>query len=208
MQMNSSTHQKPLRLWPGVVIVALQWLAWVAVPIFVPEAGGTAILVGLACGLAVIAWWLFFSRARWADRLGVLLLAVVGLGATWFAADLSISTGAMGGLLPMLALPPLSVALLRLCDGRRTVDEITRAFRPPEDGFSGIPVDTACLFGLMQLREDGIIGLSASPLTWEEEVSTNDDARARAARYSLPPQAGNTQQPWPPLRPDEHAHRH
>ena len=42
----------------------------------------------------------------------MLLLAAVGLGATWFAADVSISTGAMGGLLPMLALPPLTVALV------------------------------------------------------------------------------------------------
>jgi outer membrane protein assembly factor BamB len=42
----------------------------------------------------------------------VLFLTVVGLGATWFAADVSISTGAMGGLLPILALPPLTVALV------------------------------------------------------------------------------------------------
>ena len=46
------TRQKPLRLWPGVVIVVLQWLGRFGVPIIVPEAmqfgvmGGTLRRVG------------------------------------------------------------------------------------------------------------------------------------------------------------------
>ena len=32
------TPQIPLRLWPGVVAVALQWLVWFVVPVFAPEA--------------------------------------------------------------------------------------------------------------------------------------------------------------------------
>ena len=34
-QTDESPPQKPLRLWPGVFILVLQWLAWVGVPIVV-----------------------------------------------------------------------------------------------------------------------------------------------------------------------------
>ena len=40
--------RKPLRLWPGVVAVALQWLVMFGLPVFVPEQGGTAIIAGFA----------------------------------------------------------------------------------------------------------------------------------------------------------------
>lgn len=94
-------------------------------------------------------------------------------------------------------LPPLSVALLRLCDGTRTVREIVREFSLLGIELSGIPAETICLFGLQQLRADGFLGLSSAPVIWEE--NTNEIKRARPPRYSLPPQATNTQQPWPPL---------
>lgn len=94
-------------------------------------------------------------------------------------------------------LPPLSVALLRLCDGTRTVLEIAREFSLLGIELDGIPVEKICLFGLRQLREDGFIGLSSSPLTWGED--TMERGKARTSQHSLPPQATNTQQPWPPL---------
>ena len=37
-QTDKPAEQKPLRLWPGVVAVVLQWLAWFVLPIVVPEA--------------------------------------------------------------------------------------------------------------------------------------------------------------------------
>jgi radical SAM superfamily enzyme YgiQ (UPF0313 family) len=94
-------------------------------------------------------------------------------------------------------LPPLSVALLRLCDGIRTLREIVREFSLLGIELNGIPVEKICLFGLQQLRNDGFIGLSSAPLTWEERTATNE---AATPRYSMPPQSSNTQQPWPPLK--------
>jgi outer membrane protein assembly factor BamB len=102
----------PLRLWPGVTAALLLVLVRVGLPAVWPDQTLVAVLGGLIGAAAILVWWLFFSRARWTDRLGLLLLMAVGLGATWFAADVSISTGAMGGLLSMLALPPLTVALV------------------------------------------------------------------------------------------------
>jgi hypothetical protein len=87
-------------------------------------------------------------------------------------------------------LSPLASVLIGLCDGRRAVAEIAAEFSSFETGLSEIPPDKACLFGLMQLVDDGFIGLSSSPLLWEERSATKPN-------FSLPPKAINTQQPWP-----------
>ena len=71
--------RKPLRLWPGVVIVILQLLARFAVPVFMPDALLVGLLGGFVATLAVILWWLFFSRAPWSERLGAVGLMIVAL---------------------------------------------------------------------------------------------------------------------------------
>ena len=38
----------------------------------------------LGAALAVVLWWAFFSRARWSERLGIIVLMTVGLAATWY----------------------------------------------------------------------------------------------------------------------------
>ena len=45
-QTNEPTPRKPLRLWPGVVAVVLQWLVWFVVPIVVPEPFGRLECIG------------------------------------------------------------------------------------------------------------------------------------------------------------------
>jgi hypothetical protein len=47
---------KPLRLWPGIAIVAVQWLARFAAPTFFPEFMMYAVIAGLAGGPALILW--------------------------------------------------------------------------------------------------------------------------------------------------------
>ena len=72
---NGPTSRKPLRLWPGVVIVVLQWLLAFGVPRIAPDAelfslpiGLLAVLGGVVGGLAVVLWWLLFSRAPWRTK--------------------------------------------------------------------------------------------------------------------------------------------
>ena len=50
-----------------MVIVVLQWLVRFVVPVVVPEAMPFGVIGGLVGELAVIVWWLFFSRAPWSD---------------------------------------------------------------------------------------------------------------------------------------------
>src|SRR5262245_56464710 len=88
--------RKPLRLWPGVVIVILQVLGRYVVPVFAPGFLVYGVLGGVAGGLLILLWWLFFSRAPWVERLGAILLMIVSLFATSRLVDKSIATGAMG----------------------------------------------------------------------------------------------------------------
>src|SRR5690348_4575842 len=112
-QTGAPAGQKPLRLWPGVLAVVSQWLAWIVLPVIVPEAAMYGIVGGiLGGGLAVLLWWLFFSRARWFERVGALVLMPVAVYAASHLVHESIANGAMGMMLPMYSIPALSLALV------------------------------------------------------------------------------------------------
>ena len=116
----------PLRLWPGVLIVALQWLARFLVPVLAPAALPYGVLAGLAGSVAVIVWWGFFSGARWSDRLGFVVVIAAGILGTWRIVHPSIAGGMMGLMFFVYVLPGLCLALVasvaatrQLADGPR-----------------------------------------------------------------------------------------
>src|SRR5215203_103116 len=94
----ASTPRKPLRLWPGVVAVALLWLVRFVVPIFLPGTTAFGLIGELVGALAVIVWWVFFSRAPWSERLGAIGMIMVAMFATSRLVHKSIATGAQGML--------------------------------------------------------------------------------------------------------------
>jgi outer membrane protein assembly factor BamB len=116
IKINSSAEEpaqrKSLRVWPGVVIVIVQWLAWFVVPVLRPDALIYAMLTGVVCGLAVVLWWLLLSRAPWYERLGALPLIVIALIGTKRIVHESIAGGSMGFLLYFASIPVLSLALV------------------------------------------------------------------------------------------------
>jgi outer membrane protein assembly factor BamB len=82
--------------------------------------------------LAVVVWWLFFSRAPWSERLGAITLMVVGMYATKRFADVSIATGAQGMLLYILAIPGLCLAFVAWAVATRNFsDGVRRATMVP-----------------------------------------------------------------------------
>lgn len=111
-QTDASNLRKPLRLWPGVVIVALQWLARFGLPAVLPETMVYGVMGGLLGGAAVVVWWLFVSRAPWVERLGAVAVMIVALAATPLILDESMATGAMGMLFYLYAIPVLSLAFV------------------------------------------------------------------------------------------------
>src|SRR4030095_1015053 len=107
MESDTATSRKPLRLWPGVVAVVLQWFLWLVVPKVSPDAAMYAMFGALACGLVVFVWWLFFSRAPWPERVGVIVLMPVAVFATKPFVHASIENGFMGRMLPVYSIPAL-----------------------------------------------------------------------------------------------------
>ncbi len=103
------TVEKPLRLWPGVTIVVLQWLLRFVVPTVVPEALVVGVLGGLIGGLLLVVWWLFFSRAPWSERIGAVAVAAIVLIATPSLLHISIAEGNMGMMFPLYVAPVLSL---------------------------------------------------------------------------------------------------
>ena len=124
------TQQKPLRLWPGIVAVVLQWLAFYVVPIVLPgpSAGYIAPLGAVLGGLAVIVWWAFFSRAPRSDRWGAIVLMIVAMLATSRVIHESIGEGMFGMMFVLFALPLLSLAFVGwAAASRRLADRPRRA---------------------------------------------------------------------------------
>ena len=118
------TPRRPLRLWPGVLAVLLLWLARFGLKVVVPGFQGFSLgmMWGVGGALAVVVWWAFFSRARWSERVGAIVLMIVGLAGTW-----QVRHESMGSLwLVGYAIPGLCLALVagaaasrRLPDGPR-----------------------------------------------------------------------------------------
>jgi hypothetical protein len=108
------TPQKPMRLWPGVVIVILQWLVRFAFPAVVPGPTATQIGVfgGLFGGFAIVVWWAFFSRAARIDRWVAVILMIAALIATSQIIHESIETAMMGLMFIVYSIPVLSLAFV------------------------------------------------------------------------------------------------
>jgi hypothetical protein len=69
----SAPPARPLRLWPGVALATALLIAKVLVPLAAPQATPFTVIAGPLLTLAIAAWWLFFSRASWSERLGAVL---------------------------------------------------------------------------------------------------------------------------------------
>src|SRR2546422_2004679 len=158
-QTNELTPRRPLRLWPGVVAVVLQWLAWLVVPIVVPEATIYGVIAGVFCGLAVVLWWLFFSQAPWSERVGAIVLMPVAVFATKGIVHASIANGMMGMMLPIYAIPVLSLALVAWAVASR------RLSSGPRRASMVVAILLACgVFTLV--RTGGITGDADSDFHW------------------------------------------
>ncbi len=199
-QTDQLTPPKPLRLWPGVLIVVLQWIFWLVVPILAPEAVIFAMLGALACGLAVVVWWLFFSRAPWSERVGAIVLMVVAVVATKRLVHQSIANGMMGMMLIGYAIPALSLALVAGAVASR------RLSSGPRRASMVAAIVLACgVFTL--LRTGGITGNADSDFHWRWTKTPEERLLAQAGdeptNATSATAAAKTGKDWPGFRGPE-----
>ena len=182
-QIDLPTSQKPLRVWPGVVAVVVLCLLWL-VPFVVRDTFMIAMMGGLACGLVVLVWWLFFSRAPWVERVGAIILMVIALVATKRVVHESIAGGGMGMLLYVYAVPVMSLALVVWAVASRRLSLSSG----PRRASLVVAILLACgVFTL--LRTGGISGEGDSDLHWRWTPT---------AEQRLLAQAGNEKDPVAP----------
>ncbi len=180
MKSNEPTPQKPLRLWPGVAAAALVLLLRLVIPAVVP--GGVlfglplalvGILGGVVGGLAIVVWWLFFSRAPWAERVGAIVLMVVAILATSRVVHESIADAGMGMLLYISAIPVLSLALVAWAVASRHLSTGLRRA-------SMVATILLACGAFTLVRTGGITGDADSDLHWRWTPSPEERLLARA----------------------------
>ena len=198
-QTDESTPQRSLRLWPGVIVVIMQWVARFVVPVVLPEASPYGIMGALAGGLLIVVWWLFLSRAPWSERLVAVVLIAVALATTPYILHESIATGAMGMLFYILVVPLLCLAFVawavvsrRLAAGARWTAMAAAILLPcaawaliRTGGFSG------------DFENDFAWRWSATP---EERLLTRAGDEPRAPAPVAAETAGKMEPEWPGFR--------
>ncbi|MDX1997526.1 MAG: PQQ-binding-like beta-propeller repeat protein [Thermoanaerobaculia bacterium] len=178
---DSATATSPLRLWPGVVAVALQWFCRFALPVLAPETLAVAVLGGLVGGVLVLLWWAFWSRAPRLERWGGSLLMIAALALTPRLAHPSIQGGMMGLLVPIYAVPTLSLALVAWA-------WLTRRWTAPGPRRAGLlaAIAVGC-GGWLLVRTGGLSGGADSDFAWRWTPTPEERLLAQKEPEPLPP---------------------
>jgi outer membrane protein assembly factor BamB len=178
---------RTLRLWPGIVIVVILFVFRIGVKALVPgiEGFGYAVLGSLACMLLIILWWLFFSRARWSERLGAVGVMAVTLVAIWFLKHDSMwLQWLFAYAIPLLALAFVTWAVVtrNMTGGIRLVTMIAT-------------IVVACSVWLL-VRQDGMSGDHVASFGWRWSASAEERLLAQNAELpTAPPAAPGTSAP-------------
>ncbi len=196
---DGQVHEKQIRLWPGIVIVLLQWLIRFGIPVVVPGDTATQLGVfgGLFGGLAIVIWWIFFSRSPRIERWGALTTAIFALVVTSQIIHKSIQTAMMGLMFIIYSIPVLclafvvwAVATRRLSGGLRQVTMVLTILL-----VSG---------SWALLRTNGMTGDARHDFAWRWAETAEDRLLAHAdnlrVNAKLDSAAMKTEAEWPGFR--------
>ena len=188
--------RKPLRLWPGVVAVVLLWVARFGLKTAIPGFRGFSLgmMWSFGAASAVVLWWAFFSRVPWLERLGAIVLMIVGLGGAWHLRHESM------GLLWLVgyAVPGLCLALVAGAAASRRLSE------GPRRATMAATLLLACAVWTL-VRTEGISGDHVAEFGWRWAKSPEERLLAQVggkttARPSAPAQPTRCLRLRPPRR--------
>jgi outer membrane protein assembly factor BamB len=103
--------RKPLRWLPAAVLGSLLLLSLIAPAVLPPFNLSIAMFGGVIAALLIMLWWLFFSRAQWLERIGVVAVMALAVVLTSLFVDPSIAGGAQGMLGYILGVEFFAMAL-------------------------------------------------------------------------------------------------
>jgi FOG: WD40-like repeat len=190
-------QQKPLRLWPGVIIVILQWLVRFVLPVLFPNAIAFALFGGLLLGLAIVIWWAFFSRAPGLERWLAVVLMIVAFFGTAQILHKSIATTMMGMMFPCYSIPVLCLAFVVWAVASRNLSNKFRL------ATMVVTILAACGFWAL-LRTNGMNGETHMYFAWrwsktaEERLLTQTGDKLMVV--PLDSTAIKTETEWPGFR--------
>jgi outer membrane protein assembly factor BamB len=147
------------RFWPGILLVATQWIIRFALPAMAPESVYVAIIGSVVLGVCVLLWWLLFSRVPWPQRLLAAMLLVFPLFTAQRVLHPSVATGMMGLMFPISAIPFLCLALVVWAVA-------SRGWRPAPQAIGLIAAILTVCGGFTLLRTEGIDGDADSDFAW------------------------------------------
>jgi outer membrane protein assembly factor BamB len=174
MNSNQPTPRKPLRLSPGIAAAVLLVLVGYVIPIVAPRYAGLGMIGAAVLALVLLLWWLLFSRARWYERVGAIVLIAGAVIVERPFVHPSIAGGAMGNLSYILGVPTLCVALVAWAAASRRLAPAAR----------GVAAVAAVLLGClpwMLVRTGGINADGRSDFHWRWTPTPEERLLAQAA---------------------------
>jgi outer membrane protein assembly factor BamB len=188
--------QRPLRLWPGIVLAILLILVKYIAPLIVPDALAITVMGGISISLLIMLWWLFFSRAPLWDRLGAVGLMIVATAAIRPFLHQSIAGAGMGMIYPILSIPILCLVLVACA-----VVSLHWANKSRRMLVVIAILVAACSW--MLVRTEGLNNDGESDFAWRWTKSPEEELLSKskdAWTSPLPMAAPSTEANWPGFR--------
>ncbi|MBS1830129.1 MAG: PQQ-binding-like beta-propeller repeat protein [Acidobacteria bacterium] len=177
--MNTNHGQPPpLRLWPAAVVCALLLFARFGLKQLIPGFSGfsLAMMWSFAAAGVLVLVWLFFSRARWSERLGAIAIVLASLAGAWFVKHSSMSMV----WLVAYAMPSVLTALVVGAALSRRVTALPRL------AVIAAPIVLAAAAWTL-VRTEGIDGDHDAKFHWRWKASAEERLISHAPVPSAPP---------------------
>jgi outer membrane protein assembly factor BamB len=190
---------KKIRLRTGIIIVVLQWIIAWGIPNVLPGPWTSTIgvLGGMACGLALMLWWTFFSKAPRFERWSAIVLWIFALILASRLTHESIRTAGQGVMFFAHAIPLSSLGFMVWALTCRHLSRLPRRVS------MAAAILLTCFAGTL-FRSEGMDGGSGLDLAWrwsesdeERFLSQSKDEQVGSGNYI---ELTNTTPEWPGYR--------